>query len=106
MATTPIPQEQNVQPAMSAPARLVGVLVNPKKTFDDIVRSPGWLLPFALIMLISLMITWGIGYRIGWRAVVEKQIEHSSRAESLTAVQKEEQAEKGAKVAPIFAYVS
>jgi hypothetical protein len=106
MATTPVPQEQNIQSAMSAPARLVGVLVNPKKTFEDIVRNPGWMLPFAVAMLISLVITWSIGYRIGWRTVVEKQIERSSRADSLTAAQKEDQADKGAKVAPIIAYVS
>ncbi len=106
METAPSAQEPVAPPEMSAPARLVGALVSPQKTFESIVRRPGWMLPMAVVIFLSLCITWMIGYRVGWRHVVEKQLEHNSGAESLSQAQKDAQIEQGAKFAPVVAYIS
>ena len=102
MATTPIPAPE-AQATVSPFGRVIGVLFSPKKTFEDIVQKPSWLLPVALTTILSVAVSFSINQRINWREFMSQQIEKSSRA-GQSAEQKQQQIEAGAKFSPPFTY--
>lgn len=85
--------------------RLIGVLFSPGKTFSEIAARPSWIAPVAVFMLLSIVGSIIFVQRVDWRQVISQQIEKSPRASQLSAEQKEQQVETGAKFAPIFGYV-
>jgi hypothetical protein len=93
------------QASLSPIARVFGVLFNPKATFEDIVRKPSWLLPFVIFVTLAVAVCVCLNMRMNWREYVSQQIEKSSQASQLSAEQKEQRIESGAKLAPIFTYV-
>jgi len=107
MATTTAvsPAAPEPQPQMSAISRVFGVLFAPQKTFEDIVRKPSWLLPVALLTILSIAVSFGLNQRMNWRDFVSQQIEKSPQGSQLSAEQKEQRIEAGAKFAPISTYV-
>jgi hypothetical protein len=104
MATTPTPAPE-AQATLSPFARVVGVFFSPGKTFEDIARKPSWLLPVVLSTILGLLVSVAINQRINWREFMNQQIEKSPRAAQLSAEQKQQQIEAGAKFAPISTYV-
>lgn len=104
MATTPVPAAEP-QAGISPFGRIIGVFFSPKATFEDIVRKPSWILPTALILILGVVGVVALNSHFNWRDYVAQQIEKSPRAAQLSAEQKEQQVEGGAKFAPIFAYV-
>jgi len=107
MATTTAvsPAAPEPQPQMSAISRVFGVLFSPQKTFEDIVRKPGWVLPIALLTILSMAVSFGLNQRMNWREFMSQQIEKSPQGAQLSADQKEQRIEAGAKFAPISTYV-
>ncbi|MGB8475555.1 MAG: YIP1 family protein [Candidatus Acidiferrum sp.] len=107
MATTTAvpPAAPEPQPQMSAISRAFGVLFSPQKTFEDIVRKPGWIVPIALLTVLSIAVSFGLNQRVNWRDFVGQQIEKSPQASQLSADQKQQRIEAGAKFAPISTYV-
>jgi hypothetical protein len=106
MATTSLPApEAQSQPAISPLARIVGVFFSPKPAFEDIVRKPSWVLPVVLLTLFSIGVSFAINQRINWREFMSQQIEKSPQAASMSAEQKEQRIEGGAKFSPPFTYV-
>jgi Yip1 domain len=106
MATTtsvPAPDAQS-QPGISSVGRVFGVFFSPSPTFEDIVRKPSWVLPFVLLTLFSIGVTFAINQRINWRQFMTQQIEKSPRSANMSAEQKEQQIEGGAKITPIFTW--
>jgi hypothetical protein len=106
MATTtsiPAPDAQS-QPAISSIGRVFGVFFSPKPTFEDIVRKPSWVLPFVLLTVFSIGVTFAINQRINWRQFMTQQIEKSPRSANMSAEQKEQQIEGGAKFTPVFTW--
>src|SRR5690242_11735830 len=103
MATTPTPAPE-AQAAISPFGRIVGVFFSPGKTFEDIVRKPGWLLPVLLTTILSIAVSVSINQRMNWREFMSQQIEKSPRAAQLSAEQKQQQIEGGAKFTPIVTY--
>jgi len=89
---------------MSAVARVVGVLFEPTKTFEDIARKPGFVLPWILILLVSLGVTFAIGQHIGWERIVQHQLESGSRYEQMTPEQRAQGLTIGTKMAPLFGF--
>ena len=105
MATTSLPApEAQSQPAVSPVGRIIGVFFSPKATFEDIVRKPSWVLPVVLLTLFSLGVSFSINQRINWREFMNQQIEKSPQAASMSAEQKEQRIEGGAKFSPPFTY--
>jgi len=94
--------------SVSSIGRVFGALFSPKTTFESIARRPTWLVPFILICLMGVSVTWLFGQRVGWRGFIEKQIATSASAqrqfESMTADQREQAIEQRAKLAPAFGY--
>ena len=103
MATTPIPVPE-AQASVSPFGRIIGVFFSPKSTFEDIVRKPSWLLPVALLTLLSIGVSFAINQRTNWREYVTQQMEKDPRAADLSADDKEHRIEMGAKISPIITY--
>ena len=109
MATTPTPMpEAQAQPqaAVSPFGRVIGVFFSPKATFEDIARKPSWVLPILLTTVLSVISVTALNQRMDWRSYIVQQIEKSPRGEQLTAEQKQQQAETGAKFTVGIVYVS
>lgn len=107
MATvTGVPMsEPEGQATISGFGRVAGVFFSPKTTFADIARKPSWLLPVILMTILSIIVSVSMNQRVNWRQFMSQQIEKSPRAAQLSAEQKEQQIEGGAKITPIFVYV-
>jgi hypothetical protein len=105
MATTPVSAPApDAQPSLSPVARIIGVFFSPKSTFEDIVRKPSWMLPILLTTILSILVSVAINQRINWREFMSQQIEKSPRAAQMSAEQKQQQIEGGAKFTPPFTY--
>lgn len=106
MATTtsmPAPEAQS-RPAISPVGRVFGVFFSPKATFEDIVRKPSWVLPVVLLTLLSVGVSFAINQRINWREFMSQQIEKNPQSANMSAEQKEQRIEGGAKFSPPFTY--
>src|SRR5713101_6119289 len=104
MVTTPVPAPEAQARSISSFGRIIGVFFSPKNTFEDIVRKPSWMLPIVLLTVLSLAVSFCINQRINWREFMSQQIEKSPRAAQLSAEQKQQQIEGGAKFSPPFTY--
>lgn len=103
MATTPIPVPE-ASASLSPFSRVIGVLFSPKRSFEDIVRKPGWLLPMVLLTILSIAVSFSINQRINWSEFMRQQIEKSPQASQMSEEQKQQRIEGGAKFSPIFTY--
>ena len=103
MATIPVPAPE-AQVSISPFGRVLGVLFSPGKTFEDIVKKPSWMLPIVLTTILSIAVSFSIDQRINWREFMSQQIEKSPRAAQMSAEQKQQQIEGGAKFSPAFTY--
>jgi hypothetical protein len=93
-APPPIPQDQ------SEIERLAGVFVSPGSAFADIARRPSrWWVPMIILALVSIALVSAYGRRVGWERIVRQSIERSSNADSMTAAQKQQAVDIGARVA-------
>jgi hypothetical protein len=99
----PAPEAQS-QPAISPFGRIVGVFFSPKATFQDIVKKPSWVLPVVLLTLFSIGVSFAINQRINWREFMSQQIEKSPQASNMSAEQKEQRIEGGAKFSPLLTW--
>src|ERR1700732_3682906 len=104
MATTTIPAPE-AQPAIGPFGRMIGVFFSPKATFEDIVRKPSWVLPVVLLTLFSVAVSFAINQRINWREFMSQQIEKGPQAANMSAEQKEQRIEGGAKFSPMLTWV-
>jgi Yip1 domain len=109
MATTPTPApEAQAQPqaAISPFGRVIGVFFSPKAAFEDIARKPSWILPILLTTVLSIISVVALNQKMNWREYIVQQIDKSPRAAQLTADQKQQQAEMGAKFTVGIVYAS
>ena len=107
MATTPTPMPE-AQASLSPVARILGVLFNPKPTFEDIARRPSWLAPMLLLFIVYLGLNIALVKHADWVAVTKDQIAKSKFAqrqiEQLPEDQRDRAIEQGAERAKIFRY--
>ena len=105
MATTPVPMAEAPAATISPFGRVIGVFFSPKATFEDIVRKPGWLLPFAIFVALVVAVCVSINLRVNWHDYIGQQIDKSPQASQLSAEQRDQRIEAGVKFAPVFTYV-
>jgi hypothetical protein len=103
--TTSMPAPDAERPAISSFGRVIGVFFSPKATFEDIVRKPSWVLPVVLLTLLSIGVSFSINQRVNWREFMAQQIEKSPQSANMSAEQKEQRIEGGAKFTPIVTWV-
>jgi hypothetical protein len=89
---------------MSELSRLSGVFFEPQKTFEDIARRPTFLVPLIAVIVFSLVFIFLYGQKVGWERTIREQMEGSSRAQQMSADQREQQIAFLAKMSPIFGY--
>lgn len=99
MVTAPAPVSPET-PEIGSFARLVGVLVNPRPTFESIVRRPTWVVPIALACVIFVSVVAIFTQRGGWPAFFERQNADNSRFQKLTEEQQENALAMQLKIAP------
>jgi hypothetical protein len=97
----PGPQQQ-----ISSFGRIFGVFFSPSATFADIVRRPSWVVAVIFSTIVTLAAFAVMNQKVDWREVSAKKIEESPRAANLSAEQKQQQIEMGAKVTPYILYAS
>ena len=95
--------------SIGAFGRVIGAIINPRPTFEDIARKPSWLVPLLVLIILQCGITAIFGQRVGWRAFMEKQIAQNAsaqrRMEQLPPDQRQRIIDQQVKFAPIFGYV-
>jgi nitrate reductase NapE component len=112
MAVAPLPPVSSSPVPAPAPlsegARIVDTFVAPSKTFTDLRRSASWWAPFLLMVVVSTAFVYTAGQKIGFRKIMENQMQAQPKAqarlENLPAAQREAQLESGAKVSEIISY--
>ena len=113
MAASPLPQSGPTPAPELAPlsegARILNTFVAPSKTFTDLRRNASWWAPFLLLVVISTTFVYTAGQKIGFRKIMENQMQAQpktqERMERLPADQREQQMEQGAKITRIISYV-
>jgi hypothetical protein len=84
MAAAPnLPAPAGVFAAELAPlsegARIVDTFISPGKTFADLRRSASWWAPFLLLSIVSAGFFYVVRQKIGYRKVIENQIQASPK---------------------------
>jgi len=112
MAAAPLPPQSPAAPepaSLSEGARLIDTFIAPSKTFTDLRRNASWWAPFLLMCLVSGVFVYVAGQKIGFRRIMENQMQAQPKAqarlENLPADKREQQMEQGAKVTGIISYV-
>src|SRR5437879_366205 len=112
MSTAPVLPAQTPAPEtapLSEGARIINTFIAPSKTFTDLRRSAAWWAPFLLMVVISTAFVYTAGHKIGFRKIMENQMQaqpkQQARLEQLPADQRERQLEQGAKFTEGFSYV-
>ena len=86
-------EEQASGPGLSQVERVVDTFIAPAKTFNDILRSRSWWLPFLLTVVVSWGVTFAVTSQVGWERVVENQIQASPKQQdSLASLTPEQRA--------------
>src|SRR6267143_1316475 len=97
------------QPPLSEAARIVDTFIAPSKTFTDLRRNAAWWGPFLLMVVISTIFVYTAGQKIGFRKIMENQMQAQPKAqarlENLPADQREQQLEQGTKVTRHISYI-
>lgn len=110
MAAAPLSPVSASDPApLSEGARIIDTFIAPSKTFTDLRRNASWWAPFLLMVLASSAMVYTAGQKIGFRKIMENQMQAQpktqERLEKLPADQREQQLEKGAKLTQTISYV-
>ena len=108
MAISPVPMVET-QPSIGAVGRMIGVLFSPKPTFQDIAKSPSWVSPMIVLILISIGLSFTLAQRTNWVEVTKEQIAKNKFAarqiDQLSDEQKEAAYTQGAARAKVVRYV-
>ena len=113
MAAVPVPPVASAPAPESAPplsqgARIINTFIAPSKTFTDLRRSAAWWAPFLLMAIVSTIFVYIGGQKIGFRKIMENQMQAQPKAqarlEQLPADQRERQLDAGAKFTAVISY--
>ena len=74
MAASAVVPPQEPAP-LSEAQRLVDTFIAPSKTFTDFRRNASWWAPFLIIAVVSLSFIYVVDQKVGFRKVVENQIQ-------------------------------
>jgi Yip1 domain len=112
MAAAPVPPASAASTPEPAPlsegARIIDTFIAPSKTFTDLRRNASWWAPFLLMIVVSTLFVYTAGQKIGFRKIMENQMQAQPKAqerlEKLPADQREQQMETGAKFTGAISY--
>ena len=90
-------------PAPNSFQRVIGVLFSPNETFASIARQPDWIVPLALILVVSLIAGIVFAQRVDFGAPVRDAIEQNK---NMSPEQAERTVRIASAAAKVFAYCS
>jgi hypothetical protein len=106
MASAALPPQESAP--LSEPARVINTFIAPKKTFTDLRRSASWWLPFLITAIVSIAFVYVVEQKIGFRKVVENQIQtqpkQAERIERMPADQREKVMQQQVGIMKGFSY--
>lgn len=97
-------ETEAVSKPLSEFSRLSGVFFNPMQAFRDIAARPKWFVPAILIVVANLVLVFLISQHIGFDRIVQKSIDESPRAASMSAEQRDQAVQMGEKIGPVMGY--
>lgn len=107
MAASAVVPPQEPAP-LSEAQRLVDTFIAPSKTFTDFRRNASWCAPFLIIAVVSLSFIYVVDQKVGFRKVVENQIQlqpkRAAQLESLPADQREKNMALQVTITKIISY--
>ena len=107
MSETVLTRDAGGVRALSEMERVVDVFVAPSKTFADILRSASWWLPFALLVIVTMAVTYTIDRQVGFARAAENQIHLSLKQEdAMNQLPPDQRAARLKTTAAITKYVS
>jgi Yip1 domain len=83
---------------LSQTERVVNTFIAPSATFNDILRSTSWWLPFVLLLVSSLGTAVVVDRKVGFDQVYENQVHLSQKAQDRLADMSPEQKAQNAKI--------
>ena len=81
MTTAPVSPAVPEAAPLSEAARIIDTFIAPTKTFTDIRRSAMWWGPFVVLLVVSWVFVYVVQSKVGFRKVVENQIQMSPKAQ-------------------------
>lgn len=87
-------------------ARFVGIFTSPGETFADIVRTPDFIAPLIVLIIVSIAFTETMLGKIGMERIVRTSLEQSGQAAKMTPDQMQQALTNGAKYGTIFGRVA
>lgn len=104
----PPPQLSQEPAPLSEGQRLIDTFFAPSKTFTDLRRNASWWVPFLIMAIVSLLFVYVVDQKVGFRKVVENQIQsqpkQADRMERMPADQREQSMQQQIKFTRIFSY--
>jgi hypothetical protein len=96
-----------VSAPLSEVERVIDTFIAPSKTFNDILRSASWWLPWLLGVLVTMGFSAAIQQKIGWDKTYSNVLQHSSEAqqERLAQLPPDQQARQKAIAASFTKYI-
>ena len=92
---------------LSQAERVVDTFVAPSRTFADILRDTSWWLPFVLLLMVTLGVTYTMDRKVGFERVSENQVHLSPKTEEqMSQLTPEQRASRMAISAKITRYIS
>ncbi len=94
--------------ALSEGQRLIDTFFAPSKTFTDLRRNANWWAPFLLIVVVSLLYTYVVDQKVGFRKVVDNMIQlqpkQAERIERMPVDQRLQVMQQQAMITRIISY--
>lgn len=78
MSTPAMPVES--EPALNEGQRLLYTFTTPSQTMQDLRRNASWWVPWLILSVLSLGFSFAVEKRIGWKQIVETQIQKNPKA--------------------------
>ena len=107
MAAAAVVPPQEPAP-LSEGQRLVNTFFAPSKTFTDLRRNASWWAPFLIMAIVSLLFVYVVEQKVGFRKVVENQIQlqpkQADRIDRLPADQRQKVMQQQVTVTKIISY--
>jgi hypothetical protein len=87
-------------------ARLIGVIVEPGETFQDIARKPDFWAPLILLVLVSVAVVETMLEKVGMEQIIMQTLKSSGQANRMDPAQLSEAIERGARVGSVLMQAS